>query len=262
LPLWPGEGSGYAEDIFLHHGDIYVAGYVKTNYHYAAYYWKNGERIELDIPNEYTGGLAHAIWVTDKNVYVCGSFFEPNYSRNWLCMWKNGAFERINQYSFDFGDLLVTAGDPPSGEKVYISGTDWVFGQYPEPFVYVDGNYTPLAAQEDKLGNRLACASSMATDGQWVYILGRLYGNDAPTRAGVWKDLKPERFLLRPDSEFYARDISVSSGVTYLGGSSKNIYVSPDNDIPCFSKNKQKFNFPFPENRFKRGYIESIYVRP
>lgn len=258
LPLWPGEKSGQADDVFVLHGEVYVAGQVtKDAGSSIACCWKNGERVALDIPVPHMGSRAHAVWVTGKNVYVCGSFGEPGYPRDWLCIWENGVFEKINMYGFAFGDLLVT--ESGSRENVYVSGTSWIFGQYAEPFVCVNGHYARLAELTDEHGSRLLYPSSTKADMRSIYILGQVSPGG---RAGFWKNFVPELFLAPEGDEFHASAMAVSAGIIYLGGSFGADLNSPYGGRPCFFKGLSRSDLPFPENRFQRGGVRSLHVRP
>ena len=75
-------GNSVAYAIFIHKGDVYIAGQLFTDpKHTTAFacYWKNGVRTDLSV-----GAMARSIYVTDEAVYVAGTL------NGQAVYWRNG----------------------------------------------------------------------------------------------------------------------------------------------------------------------------
>lgn len=117
--------SSFAKAICVVGSDVYVAGYYTNSNTTTACYWKNGELVSLQCPNN-TNGNTNAISISNSEVYVTGWYSD---GRNMtFCYWKNGQRTDINssnielpEYTFrnEFSVDAITT----SGGKIFVAGS-------------------------------------------------------------------------------------------------------------------------------------------
>jgi hypothetical protein len=179
-------------------GDVYMAGfYVEGNYMegytFAPCYWKNGTRIDLEIPMDAQSGATNGIAVDGSTVYISGYSFNDggineygeiySPSTQTPCYWKitGGVQER------------VTFGKPPEYAitEIIISGIAVLNGDVYTSGHRENGNVTTYWKNGVYAGTLPAISSASSTQTTTIAEAeGTLYiggiGN-SPNRGGYWK---------------------------------------------------------------------------
>jgi hypothetical protein len=164
-----------ASSVFVHDGDVYVAGYrtfinadgLPTNRNQAML-WKNGVAQTLGNvqhwagPFEYQTSEAISVSVSDSgNVYVVGTAHDFTSGYTSIVLWVNGSPNSVDRSPHP---IYIPKSIAISGEDVYIGADDWSGGKGPRAMFWKNGTPTRLVNQRSYL-------QSMFVSGEDVYAI-------------------------------------------------------------------------------------------
>jgi WD40 repeat protein len=199
-------GHIFANSVFVHKGDVFVAGALVTNTElpipfWTAVLWKNGRIIyKLDSGKEHPESHAMSVFVTDTDVYMAGM------DGNKAVLWKNGEAQQLaGDYQNVIANSLFVSGD-----DVYVAGfsTD-------EPYyistalLWKNGEAQYLDLADD----RQSSAKSVFVSGGDVYVAGNDDG-----KAALWKNGARQNLDLIDAFRSGAGSVFVSAGDVYVAG--------------------------------------------
>jgi hypothetical protein len=203
LTVLPG---GYASDMIVSNGDIYIAGeysvLLEDGYNYSRpCYWKNGTRIDLDFERiEGLGGRARSIALAGDVLYIGGELVVTN--SYVACYWKNGI--RTDIAVADAYSLAMAV----SGSDVFMTGQinndDPAWYSKNTSVYFLTGGYS--------------VALAIAVSGNDVYVAGAKGTGESET-AYYWKNGEPH--LLdsgNTEKASFANGITVVNGDVYIAG--------------------------------------------
>ncbi|HTE31634.1 MAG TPA: hypothetical protein VK666_14730, partial [Chryseolinea sp.] len=110
-----------AMSIFIHQNDIYMAGYLHdlTSSTITACYWKNGQRVDLNV-----SATATSVFVTDAHVYVSGLIIDQGVDK--AVYWKDGvATELTKEGTFSMANSVFV-----QGTDVHVAGYEHGYPAY------------------------------------------------------------------------------------------------------------------------------------
>jgi hypothetical protein len=197
-------GPGYANSVFVHEGDIYVAGQIYCYGGYEAVLWKNGK---MQWQQEMLrGSSANSVFVDGKDVYAVGT---DDYLKRAI-LWKNGtAHNVVNKTNTSASSVFV------SGQDVYVAGLEGDMAVLWENGVCHYLNF----------GSDFTTVNSVAVSGKDVYVVGQ-----TDYVAVLWKN-GMAHYLPCDDDFSSANSVFVDGKDVYVAGYDGSVAVLWKNGI-------------------------------
>jgi hypothetical protein len=192
-------------------------------------YWKNGVRMDLQLPSPFTNGHAGKITIDGSDVYITG------YVRTWhttlltAALWKNGVFIPLpvpGNYA-----LSNAAGVKVSDGHVYVSGYITTSPYPPDFYSSIRAVYWKDGEMQFIEPTKPSSASALDVEGNNVFIP---YTVD--NQANYWKN--GQRVFVDEGAVVITYELLVSNGVVYIAGTYKQ--NSTDQAVACYWVNEKR----------------------
>ena len=235
LPYTAFSGST-AQSIFVSGNDVYVAGHDGNS---RATYWKNGNKIDLGMPTNYS--WAYSIFVSGADAYVAG--YESNGTHHIAKYWKNSAPISLTDGTKDaFGMSVFVAGN-----DVYVAGAEFNTN-YTQAKYWKNG--APVVLSN---GPASGFAYSVFVEGSDVYVAGADSVGGGKNVAMLWKNGVATP-LSDGTRETWAVSVFVVDGDVHVAGYEYN----STNYIAKYWKNGNVVNLTTPA---VNGRAYGVFVR-
>jgi hypothetical protein len=215
----PGGLTSYTHSIAVAGNDVYVSGtMVDVDQRYKSVLWKNGERIDLKLPEDTDANSE--VWISsmaalDSDFYACGYTGQrdgdgPALIPKINMLWKNDELIELNSNHPYATPLSISI----TGEDVYVNAGVgyWLNGV----FIYVK----PVGVyQSDDLINATGWIKSIKVTGGDIFFAGNIN-----TPSGLWEGgykKNDQDFVALPHPNFSQSevvDMQVSGGDIYIIG--------------------------------------------
>lgn len=196
----PAAHDSETQGIFVHFGDLYVAGFCGTNpsYNFIAdmpCYWKNEQLIQLPVLPGSLKGRAFGIKVIGNNVYVSGTCSDYNDKNKRACYWHNGTVYQLPVPPY--GPSSEGCGIAVEENFIYIAGGAGFSPQYEmTPGYWTIDKANSAQTVWTRLPN-LSCSPSMshcdggmafavAKTGDDIYVCGKSDWGNSSGRPILW----------------------------------------------------------------------------
>ncbi len=200
-------------DMVVHNGKVYVA--ISDAVGNGAYYWADGERVELTSPWE-TNAWATGITVHENDVYVSGYIQGKNNStRNVAVYWKNGTAHLLSE-EHPLSQYYARAIATVNGEVLVAGESDT------RPVVWSEnGAITPLEFDDYTMNNARYYIRTISHSDADLYVYADIVAVFTGYRRMVyWKNGTAHYPVGRELHNSVTRDFFVKGNDVYIAGAS------------------------------------------
>ena len=122
---------GSVTDLKTANNKLYACGYVDDK----PVYWVDGQMVSLPLEpnNQWAQYEPHAIYISENDIYVVGTFYNHMNDGDGACLWKNGVLQMLSDKAADARDVCLIGG------AVYVVGSEEFNNGYHKSVMWVNG---------------------------------------------------------------------------------------------------------------------------